>query len=74
MDNPRCLLNEGYLPKPFWGKKIPTAVLLINRLPHTAIGGNTPYHRMFGKYADLSFLRNIGTRAFGHVEGYMTKL
>ena len=63
MDNTRCSL-----------KIASTAVFLINRLPHTAIGGDTPYHRIFVKQANLPFLRNIGTRAFVHVEGYTTKL
>ena len=74
MDMTRCSLNEAHLPKTLWGEIASTAVFLINRLPHPAIGGDTPYHRMFGKHADLSFLRIIGTRAFVHVEGYTTKL
>ena len=74
MDMTRCLLNEAHLPKPLWGEIASTAVFLVNRLPHAAIGGDTPYHRMFEKHADLSFLRIIGTRAFVHVEGYTTKL
>ena len=41
---------------------------------HKALKGNTPYYRMFGKQAGLSFLRVIGARAFVHVEGDTTKL
>ena len=41
---------------------------------HKALKGDTPYYRMFGKQAGLSFLRVIGTRAFDHVEGHTTKL
>ena len=74
MDMTRCLLNEARLPTPLWGEIASTAVFQINRLPHAAIGGDTPYHRMFGKHADLLFSRIIGTRAFVHVEGYTTKL
>ena len=70
----RCLLIEAHLSKPLRGELASTAVFLINRLPHTAIGGDTPYHCMFEKHADLSFSRIIGTRAFMHVEGYTTKL
>ena len=56
------------------GNSFDSAVFTINRLPHTAIGGDTPYHRMFGKHADLSFFRSIRTRAFVRVVGYTTKL
>ena len=69
MDTTRCFLNEAHLPKPLWGEIASAAVFLIIRLPHAAIGGDTPYHRRFRKHADLSFLRIIGTRAFVHVEG-----
>ena len=74
MDMTRCLLNEANLAKHLWGEVAATAVFLMNRLPHTAIGGDTPYYRMFGKQANLSFLRIIGTRAFVHEEGYRRKL
>ena len=74
MNMTRCLLHEARLPKHLWGKIAATSVFLINRLPHKALKGNTPYHRMFGKHADLSFLRVIGARAFVYVEGHTTKL
>ena len=74
MDMTRCLLNEANLPKPLWGEIASTSVFQINRLPHPAIDGDTPYHRMFGKHADSSFLIVIGTRAVVHVKGYTTKL
>ena len=70
----RCLLNEGNPPKHLWGELVATAVFLINRLLHKAIGGDSPYYRMFGKQADLSYLRVMGTRAFAHVEGFTKKL
>eukprot|EP00903_Cladosiphon_okamuranus_P012044 g11309.t1 len=69
----RCLLNEANLPKHLWGEIAATSVFLVNRLPHKALKGNTPYWRMFGKQANLSFLRIIGSRAFVHVEGHNTK-
>ena len=46
MDMTRCLLSEAHLPKTSWGVVASTAVFLINRLPHAAIGGDTPYHRI----------------------------
>ena len=74
MDMTRCLLNEAHLPKTLWGEIASTAVFLTNRLPLAGIGGDTPFHRMFGKHADLPYFRIIGTRAFVHVEGYTTKV
>ncbi|CAB1104474.1 unnamed protein product [Ectocarpus sp. CCAP 1310/34] len=70
----RCILNEARLPKILWGEIAATSVFLINRLPHKALQGDTPYYRMFGKQAELSFLRIIGCRAFVHVEGHTNKL
>ena len=70
MDMTRCLLNESNLPKHLWRELAATAVFLINGLPHEAIGGDSRYYRMFGKQADLSYLRIIGTRALVHEEGY----
>ena len=69
-----CLPNEANLPKHLWGKLSATVVYLINRLLDKAIGGDSPYYRMFGKQADLSYSRTIGTRAFVVVECYTKKL
>lgn len=74
MNMTRCLLHEARLPKQLWGEIAATSVFLINRLPHKALKGDTPYYHLFGKQADLSFLRVIGSRAFVHVEGHTTKL
>ena len=74
MDMTRCIINEAGLPKHLWGEIAATSVFLINRLPHKALKGDTPYFRMFGKQANLSFLRIIGSRAFVHEEGHTTKL
>ena len=73
MNMTRCLLHEARLPKHLWGEIAATSVFLINRLPK-ALKGDTPCYRMFGKQADLSFLRVNDARAFVHVEGHTTKL
>ncbi|CAM9312811.1 unnamed protein product, partial [Sphacelaria rigidula] len=70
----RCLLNESNLPKFLWGEIVATAVFLINRLPHTSIGGDTPYFFNFLKQPKLSSLRTIGSRAFVHRERHHSKL
>ena len=74
MNMTRCFLTETGLPKRLWGELASTAVFLKNRIPHRALGSDTPYYRMFGKNADLSFLRVIGSRAFVHEEGHRDKL
>ena len=70
----RCILIDTGLPKFLWGEICETAVFLINRSPHRAIDGNSPYARLFGKEPDLSGLRAIGARAFVHEERYGNKL
>ena len=70
----RCFFTETGLSKRLWGELASTAVFLKNHIPHRALGSDTPYYRMFGKNADLSFLRVIGSRAFVHEEGHRDKL
>ncbi|CAN0051570.1 unnamed protein product, partial [Sphacelaria rigidula] len=71
---PRCFLNEAGLPRFLWGEIAATSVFLSNRLQHRSINGETPYYRMFGKQANLAFLRIIGSRAFVHKKGHINKL
>ena len=61
------------MSKHLWGELASTAIFIKKRIPHIALGSDTAYHQMFGKYADLSFLRVIG-RAFVHEEGHREKL
>ena len=56
------------------GEMATTVLFLLNRLPNKTIGGDTPQYKMFGKHADLSFLRTIGARGFVHNEGHLRKL
>lgn len=57
-----------------WGELMMTAVSLLNRSPHSALGGATPYSKMHKKSPNLSRLRTIGARAFVHHERYRKKL
>ena len=75
MDMTRYFFTETGLPKRLWGELASTAVFLKNLIPHnSALGSDTPYYRMLGENADLSFLRVIGSRAFVHEEGHRSKL
>ena len=70
----RCLLKDGDFPPFMWGELMMTAAYLLNRSPHSALGGATPYSKMHQKSPDLSRLRTIGARAFVHHERYRKKL
>ena len=70
----RCLLRDGDFPLYMWGELMLTAAYLANRSPHSALGGATPYSKMYNKSPDLSRLRTIGARAFVHHERYRKKL
>ena len=56
------------------GELMLTAAYLLNRSPHSALGGATPYSKLHNKSPDLSGLRVIGARAFVHHERYRKKL
>ena len=70
----RCLLKDGDFPPSMWGELMLTAAYLLNRSPHSALGGATPYSKLHNKSPDLSGLRVIGARAFVHHERYRKKL
>ena len=70
----RCLFKDGNIPRTMWGEIFFIAVHLCNRSPHSALGGEAPFLKMHGKYADLSGLRAIESRAFVHIETYTMKL
>ena len=70
----RCLLKDGDFPPSMWGELMLTAAYLLNRSPHSALGGATPYSKLHNKLPDLSGLRVIGARAFVHHERYRKKL
>ena len=70
----RCLIKDGGFPLKLWGEMFFTAVYLTNRAPHSALGGATPFFKMYKKEADMTALRSIGARAFVHIETHTTKL
>jgi hypothetical protein len=67
MEMARCLVAEAGLGKEFWAEAAHTAVYLMNRLPTSVLGGDTPYHALFGRHASLSHLRVFGCRAWAQV-------
>ena len=63
-----CLLVDSGLPPKLWEELILTAAYLCNRMPHSGFDMETPFKRVYGKEANLSHLKIIGTRAFVHIE------
>lgn len=62
----RCLREQAGLPKSFWAEAASTAVYITNRMPTSSLDGDTPYHALFGKHAQLDHLRSFGCRAYAH--------
>ena len=70
----RCWLASTGLPAFLWGELLMTAAHVSNRVPHSALKMETPYKRLYGVEADLSYTRVIGTQAFVHIDTYVPKL
>lgn len=64
LDMTRCLRLESGLGKELWGEISSTAVYIVNRIPTVALGGDTPYYRLFGKQATLSHMKVFGCQAY----------
>ena len=64
----RCLLVDSGLPPNLWGELMLTTSYLCNRVPHSALKMETPYKVLYGKEADLSHLKIIGSRVFVHIK------
>jgi hypothetical protein len=64
----RCLLNDAGLSKIYWAEAVKHAVYLLNRLPTSALNGNTPYQAWHGKHAQLDNLRVFGAKVWVQVE------
>ena len=60
----RCTRVDSELPQFLWGALMMAASYICNRIPHSALNRETPYMKFYGKDADLSHLKIIGTRAF----------
>ena len=70
----RCMLADSGLPKILWGELMFMEAFLGSRVPHSAIGMQSPYEMLPGTELDLSLLRVIGARTFVHIESYSKKL
>lgn len=62
-----AMLWNASLPVSFWSSAVDTAVYLLNRSPHSALGGKTPFELWHGVPPNLGHLRVFGCRAAAHV-------
>jgi transposase InsO family protein len=59
----RSILFDSKLPNTLWDHIFKTVAYLTNRSPCRALGGLTPYEKLYGEAPDLSHLRIIESRA-----------
>ena len=62
-----AMLWNASLPVSFWSSAVDTAVYLLNRSPHSALGGKTPFEAWHGTPPNLGHLRVFCCRAAAHV-------
>jgi hypothetical protein len=62
------LLFHANVPLKLWVDAFLIAVYLINRLPLSSIGKETPYSKLFGKNPDYSGLRIFGCQCFPYLK------
>jgi hypothetical protein len=62
------LLFHANVPLKFWVDAFLTSVYLINRLPLSSIGKDTPYFKLFGKHPDYSGLKIFGCQCFPYLK------
>ena len=67
IEHASAMLWHACLPIGFWSQAVKCSVFLLNRSPHSALDGRTPFELFFGSKPNLGFLRIFGCRAIAHV-------
>nr|KYP38387.1 Retrovirus-related Pol polyprotein from transposon TNT 1-94 [Cajanus cajan] len=65
-----AMLHHASLPLKFWDHGFLTATYLINRLPSSSIGHQSPYHLIHHKEPDYQFLKIFGCSCFPLLRPY----
>ena len=73
MNMVRCILIDTGMPIFLWGEICETTTYIITRSPHWALGGKSPYPKLYSRNPDLS-LHVVCARAFVHKEAHVHKL
>jgi len=60
----RALILDSCLSDEFWAEAVNTAVYLHARSPSRAVGGVTPFEKLFGEKPELGHLRRFGCAAY----------
>jgi transposase InsO family protein len=67
LETVKAMLFEENLSKRFWADACHYAVTLINRMPTTIIGNNTPFQLVFSKKPRVDTLKVFGCVWYVHV-------
>ncbi len=69
----RALLASGNLHTKYWPLALQTAAYLLNRTPHTSIGGRTPLEAATGSIPNLENARIFGCAAYVQIPKVLRK-
>ena len=63
----RAILHDQSLPFFLWAEACSTAVYVLNRSPHRALGSKTPKETFTGKVPEIGHFRIFGSLTYSHV-------
>ena len=61
------MMYHSHVPLYMWVEAFQTAVFLLNRLPTTVLGNETPFYMLHGFHFDYSSLRVFGSKCFPYI-------
>ena len=64
LDRVRCLFLTCNVSKAFWPEAVKHSCVVLNRTPHSRLGGKSPLELMTGREPSYSMLRVFGCQAF----------
>jgi hypothetical protein len=64
------MMFHAHLPSRFWVECFFTITFLINRLPSSHLGMDSPFFLLFGKQPDYSTFRVFGCKCFPYLGDY----
>lgn len=68
LEKARCMRSNSGLDREWWAESVATAGYVVNRSPHSSLGGDTPYKVWSGEYADYDKLKIFGCTSYYHVK------